>query len=379
MKRFFYFMIVFIIGCSLSFGQQEDEERFIIKGKNNQKLKNGVIESGGAAGKHLKHFNAFVSYMNDHSVQKFKKKYGDQASVEKDGIAMVLGKSVDKPKKVKKNKYEQPTQTEPWGINRVKGTNDPLDFTGSGVMVCIVDTGIQKDHPDLKYNIIGGENFVSKNKKAKSSDWDDDNGHGTHISGIIGALDNDIGVVGIAPEVSLFAVKVLDSEGYGYLSDIADGILSCVENNADIINLSLGSPTDSSYIKEAIEYSKEINPDIIIVSAAGNDNGEVSYPARYEEVIAVSAMDINNQFAWFSNYGPEIDFIAPGVEIYSTMINDLYATYTGSSMAAPHVSGVVAIMISARQNKLIADYIDGLTTSQQGAGLINAFRTINGY
>jgi len=381
MKRMMTVFFIIVMGCSLSFAQG-DEERYIIKGNNQQNIKDGIVESGGTVGKHLKHFNAFVSHMNDKALQKFIQKYGDEATVEKDSIAWALGKPVDQPKKEKKNKnkIEQPPQTEPWGINRVKATEDGLNnITGFGVTVCVVDSGVQKDHPDLAYNIIGGENFVSKNGNVKSSRWDDDFGHGTHISGVIGALDNEIGVVGVAPDVSIFAVKVLDEEGYGYLSDVADGIISCVENNADVINLSLGSPEGVSYLLEAIQYAKTVNPEIVIVAAAGNDNGEVSYPAKYEEVIAVSAIDINNQFAWFSNSGPEIDFIAPGVEINSTVINSSYALYNGTSMAAPHVSGVAALMKSARQNELLADYIEGLTDSQQGNGLINANKTINGY
>lgn len=167
----------------------------------------------------------------------------------------------------------------------------------------------------------------------------------THVSGIIAALENGVGVVGVAPEAKILSIKVLDDSGHSGFSQIADGIRAAIAAKVDIINMSLGAPTtppDDFYtaIKEAYDAG------IIMVAAAGNDAGAVNWPARYDEVIAVSAIDNQGNLANFSSHGDQIDFGAPGVNIYSTYLNNKYAILNGTSQAAPFIAGVCALLLS---------------------------------
>lgn len=226
----------------------------------------------------------------------------------------------------------------PYGIEIIGG-NYTLEsnFKGNGIKVAVFDTGISA-HEDL--NIVDGVSFVES-----EDTYDDLNGHGTHIAGIISAEDNEIGVAGIAPDVSLYAVKVLDEFGTGNYSNVIEGIYWAIDNDIDIINMSLGGTGNSKALQEAIQTA--ISSGIIIVAAAGNngsDEGEITYPAKYPEVIAVGAIDKNYNLANFSSHGSELNIVAPGVDIVSTYYDDGYSYMSGTSMAAPHVAGVLAIL-----------------------------------
>ncbi|MFC2131189.1 S8 family peptidase [Bacteroidota bacterium] len=276
-----------------------------------------------------------------------------------------------------------PTEVIPWGIDRIDADLAWDDVYGGvssvvTIKVGILDTGIDLDHPDLQDNIATGINIISTRKNEN-----DDNGHGTHVAGTIAAVDNEIGVIGVAHQVSLYGVKVLDRKGNGYLSDLISGLEWCVNNNIDVINMSLSATVDEQSFHDAIMAT--YNAGITMVCAAGNDYGSVAYPAKYSETIAVSATDINDAFASFSNKGPEIDVAAPGVNIYSTYKGDAYKTYSGTSMASPHVAGVAALIIA--KYSLSPDAVKthmsntaeniGLTSDQQGAGLIDAENAVN--
>ena len=272
---------------------------------------------------------------------------------------------------------EQPTQVVPWGIARIKADQCWGSATGLGVKVAVLDTGIDTNHPDLKNNIKGGVNTILSQKSYK-----DDNGHGTHVAGIIAAENNQIGVVGVAPQAELYAVKVLDRKGNGWLSDIIEGLDWCIKNNMRVVNMSLGSTSDNQSFHEATHnvYLAGIS----IVASAGNDSDGIRYPAKYEEVIAVSAVDKNMAFASWSNSGEEIDVAAPGVDIYSTCTEPQYTSMSGTSMSAPHVTGAVALRLQAgylspaevlAAVKLSAEDI-GLPLDQQGTGLVDALALI---
>ncbi|MBN1538629.1 MAG: S8 family peptidase [Candidatus Thermoplasmatota archaeon] len=234
-----------------------------------------------------------------------------------------------------------PDQEIPWGVLRINADDVWDTWTGSGVKVAILDTGIDKDHPDLKY--AGGVNFVPVRRRVDPTNFNDDNGHGTHVAGTIAAKNNEIGVVGVAPDASIYAVKVLDRTGSGYASWIISGIEWAITNNMDVISMSLGTSEDYPPLHTAI--TNAYNAGIVIVAAAGNDGSTVSYPAKYGEVIAVSATDITNTIASWSNRGAEIEVAAPGVSIKSTWNNGGYTTISGTSMACPHVTGVAALVI----------------------------------
>ncbi|PSQ17817.1 serine protease [Halobacteriales archaeon QS_8_69_26] len=279
-------------------------------------------------------------------------------------------------------------QTLPWGIDRVDadvvhGNGE----TGNGADVAIIDTGIDEDHPDLQANLGVGKAYVAcdgSNGSTCNNDWDDDNGHGTHCAGIADAIDNTEGVVGVSTEATLHAVKVLDSGGSGTYSDIAAGIEWVADQGYDVGSLSLGGSSGNSTLKDACQYAQ--NNGVLLVAAAGNDyGGSVSYPAAYEECLAVSSTNQNDELSSFSNVGPEIELAAPGSDIYSTYAGGGYDTLSGTSMACPHVSGAAGQLMAngksnseARQTmKSTAEDI-GLTAEEQGSGLLDVEAALNG-
>ena len=269
--------------------------------------------------------------------------------VEEDAIAHTQAK----PGTSGKPAPAPPAETLPWGVNKIDADlvwdvdhNLILDSganAGAGVKVAVVDTGIDLTHPDLAANIVGGYNAIDPTKSPT-----DDNGHGTHVSGIIAGIDNTIGVLGVAPRASLLAVKVLNRQGSGYYSDIIEGIGWSVDNGAQVINMSLGGTYDSTALHSAIVSA--VNAGVVVVAAAGNSgpgDNTVGYPAKYPEVIAVSATTSSNTIASYSSRGPEVDLAAPGSSIFSTYKGGAYQTLSGTSMASPHVAGAVALVIAS--------------------------------
>lgn len=219
---------------------------------------------------------------------------------------------------------------------------------GAGVNVAVIDTGIDCGHPDLAPNCWYGASYV---KGAKPID---DHGHGTHVAGIIAARDNGFGVIGVAPEVTLYAVKVLDANGSGSFSAVASGIVWATRNGMDVINMSLGGSGFSQAVADAVKAASDAG--VLVVSAAGNSGccDRVLYPAKLPESMAVAAVDANDQRASFSSTGPEVDVAAPGVAVLSTVPQGTcrlcdpsgYRSLSGTSMAAPHVTGTGALLIS---------------------------------
>ncbi|AXC52602.1 serine protease [Bacillus spizizenii] len=217
---------------------------------------------------------------------------------------------------------------------------------GKNIKVAVLDTGCDTSHPDLKNQIIGGKNFTDDDggKEDAISDY---NGHGTHVAGTIAANDSNGGIAGVAPEASLLIVKVLGGEnGSGQYEWIINGINYAVEQKVDIISMSLGGPSDVPELKEAVKNG------VLVVCAAGNEGDgderteELSYPAAYNEVIAVGSVSVARELSEFSNANKEIDLVAPGENILSTLPNKKYGKLTGTSMAAPHVSGALALIKS---------------------------------
>jgi hypothetical protein len=233
-----------------------------------------------------------------------------------------------------------------WGVKRIgAGVVHDGGNTGAGVNVSIIDTGIDYTHSDLNDNYKGGYDFVNND-----NDPMDDAGHGTHCAGIVAAEDNDMGVVGVAPDANLYAVKVLNSGGSGFTSDVIAGIDWSVENSMQVISMSLGSDFRSQPLKKACDNAYKSG--VLVVAAAGNDGNSigteisVDYPARYSSVIAVAATDSNDKRASWSSTGTDVELAAPGVSIYSTIIGG-YDTKSGTSMACPHVAGTAALVIAA--------------------------------
>lgn len=175
-----------------------------------------------------------------------------------------------------------------------------------------------------------------------TTSFSDDNGHGTHIAGIIGAKNNTVGTVGIAPDASIYALKALDQQGKGNISDVIEAIDWSISAGIDIINLSLSSSIDSLALHNIVD--KAYASGLLIVGSAGNNSSTVLFPAAYESVIAVTSIDQSNQKSIFSPVGNEIELSAPGSSILSTYSNNSYMTMSGTSMAAAYVSGNAALI-----------------------------------
>lgn len=253
---------------------------------------------------------------------------------------------------------ESPLQKADWGVERVDAVRAMKINDARNIKVCVIDTGISTLHPDIKY--IAGENFTTPDLL----DIEDRQGHGTHTAGLVAAVNNTFGVVG-SSQAQLIIGKVLDDEGSGYNSWIADGIRYCVDSGADIISASLGGPY-SSIIKNAVDFA--LSEGVIVVAAAGNESSSsVGYPAAYEGVYSISATDVNDKLAWFSNYG-KIDFACPGVEILSTVPGG-YDRMSGTSMATPICAGIIALY----KARGIPYKVENIGPSQYfGRGLLSA-------
>lgn len=272
----------------------------------------------------------------------------------------------------------------PTGVKRIGAY--PTGNTGANVIVALVDTGIDLTHPDLAANIVGNYNAINSLKTGK-----DDNGHGSHVAGTVAALDNEIGVLGVAPNAKLLAIKVLDASGSGYLSDVAEGIGEAVSRGAQVINMSLGYATKPAVDPVESAVNAAALEGVILVCAAGNSgpaSNTVNYPAKYPNCIAVAAWtdtdgtsadvsDSDESLASFSSRGPEVFIAAPGVSILSTWKGGGTKTISGTSMASPHVAGAVARLLAAGTTpadvkaalSITAEEVIG-TPDQVGIGLV---------
>jgi len=267
-----------------------------------------------------------------------------------------------------------------WGVQRI-GAGTVHDYNkGTGVKVAIIDTGIDYTHEDLDANYKGGYDFVNTD-----TDPMDDDGHGTHVAGTVAAEDNDIGVVGVAPEAALYALKVLDETGGGYWSDVIAAIQWSVDNGMQVINMSLGG-TGTTDVEAACQAAYDAG--LLLVAAAGNSGNppgkgdNVIEPATYDSVIAVAATNKDDGRATWSSTGSDLELSAPGVDINSTLLGGGYGEKDGTSMASPHVAGVAALVIAGEglsnvevrtRLQVTADDLGAAgKDSQYGYGLVDA-------
>ncbi|XEC92818.1 S8 family peptidase [Paenibacillus tarimensis] len=262
----------------------------------------------------------------------------------------------------------------PWNIQRVQAPRVWNATKGGAIKLAVIDTGIAR-HPNLR--VAGGVNSMG------GKSFRDDNGHGTHVAGIAAARGTGAGIIGVAPDVRLYAVKALDRNGEGYVSDIIEGIEWCIRNGMNVINMSLGlDPNETSRaLLDAVRRARRRG--IVIVASAGNDgpnSRRISEPAAFNETIAVAASTRNNRIASFSSRGRGIDLAAPGSRIRSTWLRGGYKTLSGTSMASPHVAAGAALLLARRARlgpsavkktlKANARKLQGSGTNAQGAGLL---------
>lgn len=392
MKKFLKILITLMLVISVTaaiVNASDNENKPVIigfKDKPTQADKDQIHAQGGKIKYSYNIINAVAADLPDKAIEAFKKN-PKVDYVEADGVVHAL------------------EQTVPWGINTV---NAPLVHPynkGNGVKVAIIDTGIDCLHLDLSTNCNVGYNFVSNNNNTA-----DDAGHGTHVAGTVAAVDNTDGVIGVAPEADLYAVKVLDSTGSGYWSWVAAGIDWAATNNMQIVSMSLGGGA-SQTVENAVN-SAYINHGVLLIAAAGNNGDQagildtVNYPAKYSNVIAVAATNNNNERALWpwahaaSSTGPKVELAAPGDNIYSTYPGGSYTTMSGTSMATPHVTGVAALVFNSdettwfskghtngdgtwtnREVREVLDYTatdlgaDGRDT-WYGFGLVNAYAAV---
>jgi hypothetical protein len=260
------------------------------------------------------------------------------------------------------------------------------------VVIAILDTGIDLDHPDLASELVAGYDFVNNDTNAN-----DGNMHGTACGSIAaGTSNNGTGVAGVCWGCSLMPVKVLSDQGFGDFGDIVNGVIWASDNGANVISMSLGGGGFNSSFDNAVTYAH--NNGTIVIAASGNDNGSISYPAAYEDCVSVGAMSPCNERKspsscdgenfWGSNYGNGLDFVAPGVRIHSATIGGYTTTFNGTSSACPHAAGVAGLIYSmapelspddvrAAMHATSVDIgVNGYDT-QTGWGRINAFNAVS--
>ncbi|MGK5509194.1 S8 family peptidase [Brevibacillus formosus] len=233
----------------------------------------------------------------------------------------------------------------------------------SDVIVAVVDTGVDMKHPEFAGKLVKGYNVLDGSHKPE-----DDNGHGTHVSGVIAAKTNNRdGIAGMSWNSKIMPVKAIGADGSGSAVDIAQGIYWATDNGADVINLSVGNYTSSAALREACRYAFERN--VVLVAASGNDaSDQPSFPAAYDEVLAVAAVDHRKERADFSNFGDYVDVAAPGVDIPSTYIYSDYASLSGTSMACPHVAALASLIRSIHPDMNTRDVMNLIRHSATDLG-----------
>ncbi len=237
---------------------------------------------------------------------------------------------------------DQLAENRDWGHKPLQLEECQKITQGEGIVVAVLDTGCDLQHPDLKDRIVASRDFTGSRSGAS-----DVSGHGTHCAGIIASSINDTGLIGTAPRVSLVIAKVLGDNGSGYSTWIANGIRWAVQQKADIISMSLGSSQVDQTIYAAVKEA--VNAGVYVVAAAGNDGpreNTVGYPGGHPECVCVAAIDSSLKTATFSSRGQQVDVTAPGAAVLSTYPGGRYATLSGTSMATPYVSGVLALYLS---------------------------------
>ncbi|WP_280771192.1 S8 family peptidase [Salipaludibacillus daqingensis] len=373
-KLFLSWIVVTLIllpsQVGLAAGEKDDADDYLVK--FNGPAQKGLVQAFGVDDEDIIHEYENLPVMHLHlTVNQVNalERHPQIETVEENGEVEALGQEV------------------PWGIPHVQGTAaQDQGFTGENVKVAILDTGVDNTHEDLAANVKGGHSVFDD---ADNSDpYFDANGHGTHVAGTVGAVDNDLGVIGVAHEADLYAVKVLNNDGSGTLAGIAEGIEWSINNDMDIINMSLGGSQGSTILEDFSDLAYDEG--VLVVAAAGNsgnrggNNDTVGYPANYDSVIAVAAVDENNNRATFSSTGPAVELSAPGVDTLSTTPGDNYASFNGTSMASPHVAGVAAQILQAKPDlsnvelrALLQETAQELGSSHQyGHGLVQSLDAI---
>jgi subtilisin family serine protease len=289
--------------------------------------------------------------------------------------------------KVEADNFNDPMFNEQYALKKVDAVNAwAVNQGNQSTVIGIIDTGVDLDHPDLKSKLLDGYNAINPGTPPK-----DDARHGTHVAGIASAIgDNSIGISGLAPKCKILPIKVLGN-GTGSIATISDGLIWAADHGADVVNMSLGTYTEEKTLGEAVKYA--LGKNVVCVATMGNDNMEKRrFPAGFPGMIAIGSTDENDKKSTFSNYGDWITVSAPGTNILSTLPTYMspngYGKMSGTSMAAPLVTGLVGLIRSqskglspAETAKILKAGSDDLGDAgfdkYFGAGRINASKTLN--
>lgn len=263
-----------------------------------------------------------------------------------------------------------------YNLNKIN-TPAAWDITqsSSSIKIAIIDTGVQLNHPELAAKLLPGYDYVDYDNIPE-----DGNGHGTHVAGIAASITNNgVGIAGTAPLASIVPLRVLDNNGQGTIGNVGNGLVFAANNGVQVVNLSLGGPTGDAFLQAAVQYAWDHGA--VIIAAAGNDN--TSYPivpASYPNVIAVASTNSYDLKSNFSNYGSWVDIAAPGDAILSTYLGSSYAYLSGTSMAAPQVAGVAALLASrGKNNAQIRDALCFASDPVSGSGIYWTYGRLNAY
>ena len=320
-------------------------------------------------------------------------------STARDLVAQALGRSrtigAEMNHRVSIDAYNDTYRSQQWALTALKAETVHAENRGSGVTVAVIDTGVKSSHVDLSGNVLSGTDYVAPGTSAN-----DENGHGTHVAGIIAALyNNSRGIAGMAPRAKVLPVRVLDRNGSGTSANVAKGIIYAADRGAKVINLSLGSTQSSTAMQSAVAYA--ISKKVLVVAAAGNRGcgllgAPTEYPAAYPGVVGVAAVTQSLQRASFSSCGTWVDVAAPGQSIISTMIRSSvglgcsstadYCTISGTSFSTPYVAAAGALAIAERgwSQSTVASRLQSTATDLSpsgkdkytGAGFINPLKLI---
>lgn len=237
----------------------------------------------------------------------------------------------------------------PWSVRHIRAPQAWSKSTGLGVRIGVIDTGVDYRHPDLRDSVERGINLIYRTVPPY-----DDNGHGTHIAGMIAAANRLDGMIGVAPRASIHPVKAFDRNGSAYVSDIILGIDWCVRNHMHLVNMSFGMQNRSSALLHAVMNASQSG--VVVVASSGNDgrSKDIDYPARYDNTIAVGATNRQGRIASFTNRSAGIDIYAPGDKIVSAWLGGKYREMSGTSMATSHVTGAIALLLAYRPHLTVA-------------------------
>lgn len=349
---------------SHAFAQQVDtgEVRLIVKLKPTMRdadFKGRLNARGATQRGEIRGINARVVRAPKASAELLKGELERDANieyVEPDFIAQALGTSNDPY-------FVQGSQ---WHLSKIQAPTAWDTTTGSSTQpVAVIDTGVRASHPDLVGKVLVGYDFV-----ANDNDANDENGHGTAVAGTVSpASNNQVGVCGVAWSNPILPVRVLDANGSGNYSAIANGIIYAADLGAKVINLSLGGTSSSRALQDAVTYAW--NKQCVLVAAAGNNGSNVAfYPAACTNVVAVSATNASDTRPTWSNFGSYVDVSAPGVDILSVFGNDQYAAWNGTSFSSPVASGVVALMAAANSTLTNVQLVDLLIKNSDDIGAL---------